>query len=89
MFFDKLERVKLVNQNEIMDIRAEKLDLIEWIAQINDASVIKEIKAIRKEKEVDWWDGLSANQKEDIEAGLVDLDQGKKKPFNKVLSKYK
>jgi hypothetical protein len=72
-----------------MDIRAEKLDLIEWIAQISDASVIREIKAIKKEKEADWWDALSANQKEDIEAGLVDLDQGRKKPFSKVISKYK
>jgi len=72
-----------------MDIQAEKLDLIEWITQINDASIIKEIKALKKQKNVDWWDALSANQKEDIEAGLIDLDKGRKKPFNKVISKYK
>jgi hypothetical protein len=72
-----------------MDIQAEKLDLIEWIAQINDASVIKEIKAIKKEKEGDWWDALSADQKEDIDAGIIDLNHGRKKTFAKVLSKYK
>ena len=72
-----------------MNIQAEKLDLIEWIAQINDASVIKEIKAIKKEKEGDWWDTLSSAQKEDIEAGLTDLENRKKKTFTKVLAKYK
>ena len=72
-----------------MDIQAEKLDLIEWIAQINDTSVIRKIKAIKKQKDTDWWDVLSEDQHKDIEAGLTDLDKGKKKLFTKVMAKYK
>ena len=39
-----------------MDIQAEKLELIEWLANLNDASVIDKIKAIKSRKDLDWWE---------------------------------
>jgi len=72
-----------------MDIQAEKLELIEWLTKLNDTSTIKEIKALKKEREADWWDTLSKTQKEDIQAGLSDLEAGRKKSFSKVMAKYK
>jgi putative addiction module component (TIGR02574 family) len=33
-----------------MDIRAEKLDLIQWLTQLSDEKVIRKIKALRNEK---------------------------------------
>lgn len=53
--------------------------MIEWLSKVTGTSTIKEINAIRKEKEADWWDTLSKEQKEDIEAGLLDLESGRKK----------
>ena len=49
-----------------MNIQAEKLRLIEWIAKLNDLSVIEKIKHIRDDysKSVDWWDDLSTGEKE-------------------------
>ena len=35
---------------KIMDLRAEKLDLIQWMAQLSDEKVIRKIKALRNEK---------------------------------------
>lgn len=32
-----------------MDIQAEKLELIEWLAKLKDINVLKEIKSIKKE----------------------------------------
>ena len=78
--------IEIFNQ---MDIQTEKLELIEWLSKLSDTSTIKELKAIRKGKEADWWDSLSKAQKEDIEAGLSDLDNGRKKSFHKVMAKYK
>lgn len=72
-----------------MDIQAEKLELITWLTQVNDAKVIREIKAIRKERSTDWWDELTESNKEDIEAGLRDLRAGRKKEISEVLGKYK
>jgi len=71
-----------------MDIQAEKLNLIDWLAQVNSTAIVNQIKTIRDKEDV-WWDGLTDEQKEDLEAGLTDLDSGKKKELNKVLSKYK
>ncbi len=33
-----------------MDIQAEKLHLIEWLAGLNDVKVIQEIKALKKRR---------------------------------------
>ena len=33
-----------------MDLRAEKLDLIQWLTQLSDEKIIRKIKAIRNEK---------------------------------------
>lgn len=72
-----------------MDIQAEKLRLIEWITSLNDASVIDQIIALKSSKELDWWDSLTKEQKEDIEAGISDLDSGKKKLFTEIIGKYR
>lgn len=36
-----------------MDLQAEKLRLIEWLARLNDASIIQDIKALKKETDKD------------------------------------
>lgn len=72
-----------------MSLQSEKLNLIEWLIKVKDVSVIKEFIALKNKKEADWWDELTEAQQEDIEAGLKDLDKGKKRDFKKVLSDYK
>jgi hypothetical protein len=72
-----------------MDLQMEKLELIEWLTQLKDASAIREIKALKKKTEIDWWDDLSTKEKVDIEEGLMDLKSGRKKDIRKVLSKHK
>lgn len=62
-----------------MNIQAEKLGLIEWIAKLNDSSVIEKIKRIHDDyaKSADWWDEISTGEKESIERGLKDISEGK------------
>lgn len=68
-----------------MDIQAKKLDLIEWINQINDVSIIDEVKSIIKEKfenkEADFWDELSEDDKKSIAIGLQEVKDGKTRPY--------
>jgi putative addiction module component (TIGR02574 family) len=40
-----MKRINFVN----MDIRAEKLDLIQWMAQLSDETIVRKIKALRNE----------------------------------------
>lgn len=72
-----------------MNLAVKKIELIEWLTRLQDEKLIKKVEGVRKEAEADWWDTLTAEQQEDIEAGVADLEAGRKKDFKKVLSKYR
>jgi len=72
-----------------MNIAVKKIELIEWLSRVQDEKLIKKVEGLRKEAEANWWDTLTAEQQEDIEAGVVDLEAGRKKDFKKVLLKYR
>jgi len=40
-------------------------------------------------KSVDFWNELSVEEKSDIEKGINDLNNGRKKNFKEVIAKYK
>lgn len=72
-----------------MDIQAEKNKLINWIASLSDLSVINRLKSVREETSKDWWDDLSKEEKEGIEQGLKDVEEGRVYPHKQVMSELK
>ena len=62
-----------------MNIQAEKLSLIEWISRINDKSIISKLRRIQEEhvESEDWWSELNQAEKESIERGLKDIEEGR------------
>ena len=62
-----------------MNIQAEKLDLIEWIAKLNDVSILKKLNELKFKysNSIDWWDTLEKEEMESIERGLQDLKEGR------------
>lgn len=72
-----------------MDIQAEKLQLIEWLARLNNTTVIKRFIALKKEQEKDWWDQLSKEEKAEIEEGLAQADRGEVMSHKEVMARYK
>ncbi|MCF8297976.1 MAG: hypothetical protein K9J13_10565 [Saprospiraceae bacterium] len=62
-----------------MNIQSEKLVLIEWITKLNDLSIIEKLKKIRDDysKTADWWDDISISEKESIERGMKNIEEGK------------
>lgn len=76
-----------------MDIRAEKLNLLEWLAGLNDPKILKEFIKLKKTKEVDWWDEISEEERLAIDEGLAQLDRGEGIPHEQVMkevrAKYK
>lgn len=72
-----------------MDIQAEKLQLIQWIAGLNDINIINKLIALKKSKESDWWEEISAEEQAEIYEGLSQADQGNIIPHEKVMKKYK
>ncbi len=81
-----------VEKRLIMDLQAEKLNLLEWLAGLNDPKTLKEFIALKKSKEVDWWDETSEDEREAINEGLSQLDRyqgiSHEHVMNEVREKY-
>ena len=72
-----------------MDILSEKLQLIEWLAKVNNTSVIKEFIALKKKKEKDWWNEISSQEQNEIKEGLAQADRGEVVPHEQVMQLFK
>jgi predicted transcriptional regulator len=70
-----------------MDIQAEKLKLIQWLAQLSDEGMIAKIRALRNEGS-DWWDEISEQERVEIEEGLNQAEQGNLKSHLEIRKKY-
>lgn len=69
---------------------ADKLELIEWLKNLDDEDTINYLKIVKKsrEKQSDWWDDLTAEQKLSIQRGLRDIEEGRVTPHADVKKKY-
>jgi len=74
---------------DMMDIKEEKLELIQWLAGVRDIGIIKEFINLKKTKEVDWWDTISLEERAEISEGIDQADKGEVIPHEEVLEKYK
>lgn len=59
---------------EILD---EKLQLIQWLSTVEDSKVIEKIMEIRNKETKDWWNSISDEEKNSIEMGIADAENGK------------
>ncbi|HPQ21084.1 MAG TPA: hypothetical protein PK147_04490 [Saprospiraceae bacterium] len=76
-----------------MNIQTEKLDLIEWISKLNDASVIDKLREIKNDysNSKDWWDSLKKEEIDSINRGLKDIEEGRThshETARKIYEKY-
>jgi len=59
-----------------MNIQAEKLNVLQQIINSDDVNLIKDIKSLINNRDMDWFDGLSKSQQNDVSEGLSQLDSG-------------
>jgi hypothetical protein len=71
-----------------VDIQAKKLDLIQWLTQLNDERLIRKIEALQAE-DIDFWNELSEQQKQEIKRGIAELDADQKFEYEQVMSKHR
>ena len=72
-----------------MDIQTEKLDLIKWIAGINDLRIIKLVKALQESAQGKSGITLSSAEKSAIDQGLRSIDKGKFQSHENVIKSTK
>jgi hypothetical protein len=66
----------------------EKLELIQWLSTLEDASIIKKLMQFRKEETKDWWDSISEEEKQSIEKGMSEADNNELKPHSEARKLY-
>lgn len=74
-----------------MNTYAEKIDIIQWIAGLNDKSILHQLKKIKENsatKQQDWWSNISTEERQSIERGINDSEKGKVTPHSEVKKKY-
>jgi hypothetical protein len=74
-----------------MNISSEKVDIIQRICEIQDndlIDLIKNIIDIPANTNSDWWDTVTQEERDSINRGLNDLDQGKVYPHDQIRKKY-
>ena len=71
-----------------MDIQAEKLNLIKWLTEVEEPSVIEQVIALKNEQQPDWWDEISKDERTEIEEGLAQADKGEVFSHEEVMAKY-
>jgi hypothetical protein len=59
------------------ELNRKKLDLIAWINKLSDENTIEFLYGLKKSKSKnDWWDELSENQKEILQNGIDEIENG-------------
>lgn len=66
----------------------EKLELIQWLSTLEDASIIKKLIQFRKEETKDWWNSISEEEKKSIEKGISEADNEELKPHSEARQLY-
>jgi len=67
-----------------MNIQAEKLDIIQWLARVNDSRVIKQFMLLKRSNEEMTVVNLSQGEKDAIDKGLQSIKEGRFKSHEEV-----
>ncbi|WP_431137623.1 hypothetical protein [Psychroserpens mesophilus] len=60
-----------------INLQNKKIELIQWLSTLNDKSLIDKLMKLRDKEKADWWSEISKNEKESIEKGIKDANNGK------------
>jgi predicted transcriptional regulator len=72
-----------------MSTDAMRVELIQWLSQLDDKGLLASLLHFKKANEAgDWYDGLTEEQKAAIAEGEADLKAGRVKSSEEVWKKY-
>jgi hypothetical protein len=75
------------------EVKETKTNLIAWIEELSDMSMLSILESLKNANTgnagKDWWDDLSAAQKENINAGLKEAQEGNLMSSKEFWSKLK
>lgn len=67
-----------------MNIQAEKLDIIQWLAKIDDSRIIKQFILLKRSNEENAVVTLNQGEKDAVHSGLKSIEEGRFKSHEEV-----
>ncbi|HUH73898.1 MAG TPA: hypothetical protein VLZ75_05770 [Chitinophagales bacterium] len=71
-----------------IDIQNKKMELIQWLTTLEDTTLIQKILDLKKNETDDWWNKISDTEKQSIEKGISDANEGKIKSNSEAQKIY-
>jgi len=71
-----------------MNIETTKLELMHLLLQTQKESILKKLKSVFEEEQIDWWNEMSKNEQEEIKTGLAQADKGECKANETVMKRF-
>ncbi len=71
-----------------ISLENKKIELIQWLSTLNDKSLIDKLMKLREKEKTDWWNEISANERESIQKGIQDADNRKLTSHSNVKEIY-
>lgn len=72
-----------------LSIQAKKIELIQWLSTTEDSNMLDKILDLMiAERKKDWWKEISSSEKESIDQGIKDADQGNLNSHSKAKEIY-
>ncbi len=71
-----------------MNIETTKLELMHLLLQTQKESLLVRLKKVFEEEQSDWWDEMSAEEKKEIEIGLVQAEKGEFIEHKQVMKRF-
>ena len=73
-----------------MNLQAKKLELVQLIINTKKPLTLRKVEdVLKREKESDWWDEISDAERQSIEKGLAEADNGELIPHEAVMKEVK
>lgn len=70
------------------NLQQKKIELIQRLSTLTNASVIEKLLKLRKEEQNDCWDEISESEKPSVNKGIKDAEEGKLKPHSEARKAY-
>lgn len=71
-----------------MNIETTKLELMHLLLQTQKESILRKLKSVFEEEQVDWWSEMSKKEQEEIKTGLAQADKGEYKANETVMKRF-
>jgi len=73
-----------------MNIQAEKLEIVKMILETNNPNILESIKKLFKiESQLDFWETLPQEQKDEILKGLKEIENGEIVDYEDFMKKHR